>query len=87
MSICNVIMQKSTLSTALAIPFFFNIYQGSNLTFFSTSKNLLVTIFSTSHSVPCFNTLKWETYENIVAKGEIAYNEQFLLFPKCFLHY
>ena len=26
-------------------------------------------------------TLKWETYENIEAKGEIAHNEQFLLFP------
>ena len=24
-------------------------------------------------------------FENIVGKGEIAYNEQFLLFPQCFL--
>ena len=24
-------------------------------------------------------------FENIVAKGEIAHNEQFLLFPQCFL--
>ena len=24
-------------------------------------------------------------FENIVDKGEIAHNEQFLLFPKCFL--
>ena len=26
-----------------------------------------------------------ETFENIVGKGEIARNEQFLLFPQCFL--
>ena len=26
-------------------------------------------------------------FENIVGKGEIARNEQFLLFPQCFLHY
>ena len=25
------------------------------------------------------------TFENIVGKGEIARNEQFLLFPQCFL--
>ena len=24
-------------------------------------------------------------FENIVGKGEIAHNEQFLLFPQCFL--
>ena len=24
-------------------------------------------------------------FENIVVKGEIAHNEQFLLFPQCFL--
>ena len=27
------------------------------------------------------------TFENIVAKGEIAQNVQFLLFPQCFLLY
>ena len=26
-----------------------------------------------------------EPFENIVGKGEIARNEQFLLFPQCFL--
>ena len=25
-------------------------------------------------------------FENIVGKGEIAPNEQFLIFPQCFLH-
>ena len=25
-------------------------------------------------------------FENIVGKGEIAHNEQFLLFPQCFQH-
>ena len=27
----------------------------------------------------------WAAFENIVGKGEIARNEQFLLFPQCFL--
>ena len=31
-----------------------------------------------------FDTLT--TSENFVRKGEIARNEQFLLFPQCFLH-
>ena len=26
------------------------------------------------------------TFDNIMGKAEIARNEQFLLFPKCFLH-
>ena len=32
-----------------------------------------------------FNTLKKKPLENIVDKGEIALNEQFPLFPQCFL--
>ena len=32
-----------------------------------------------------FNTLKNKLLENIVEKGEIAENEQFHLFPLCFL--
>ena len=28
---------------------------------------------------------KQTAFENIVGKGEIAHNEQFLLFPQCFL--
>ena len=32
-----------------------------------------------------FNTLKKKNSENIVEKGEIALNEQFHLFPQCFL--
>ena len=31
------------------------------------------------------NILKQSAFENIVGKGEIARNEQFLLFPQCFL--
>ena len=30
---------------------------------------------------------EWTALENIVGKGEIAHNEQFLLFPQCFLLY
>ena len=59
------------------------------MTIFSTSTiNFVLAIFSPiatqSHVL---TTLKWKMYENIVAKREIAYDEQFLLFPKCFLHY
>ena len=32
-----------------------------------------------------FDSSTPETSENIVGKGEIAHNEQFLLFPQCFL--
>ena len=32
-----------------------------------------------------FNTLKKKLKENIVEKGEMAQNEQFHLFPQCFL--
>ena len=32
-----------------------------------------------------FTCLKYSSLENTVAKGEIAHNEQFLLFPLCFL--
>ena len=28
---------------------------------------------------------QWTAFENIVGKEEIAHNEQFLLFPQCFL--
>ena len=33
-----------------------------------------------------FNTLKKKLQENIVEKGEIAQNEQYHLFPQCFLY-
>ena len=29
--------------------------------------------------------LQYNSFENTVGKGEIAHNEQFLLFPQCFL--
>ena len=32
-----------------------------------------------------FTCLSDEPFENTVGKGEIARNEQFLLFPQCFL--
>ena len=32
-----------------------------------------------------FTCLSYKSFENIVGKGEIAQNEQFLLFPQCFL--
>ena len=32
-----------------------------------------------------FTCLQYTTFENTAGKGEIAQNEQFLLFPQCFL--
>ena len=32
-----------------------------------------------------FTCLQYKSFEKAVGKGEIAHNEQFLLFPKCFL--
>ena len=32
-----------------------------------------------------FMCLQYKSFENNVRKGEIAHNEQFLLFPQCFL--
>ena len=32
-----------------------------------------------------FTCLQYKSFENTVRKGEIARNEQFLLFPQCFL--
>ena len=34
---------------------------------------------------PWFLRLHYKAFENTVGKGEIARNEQFLLFPQCFL--
>ena len=38
-----------------------------------------------SHTSPGFTCLQYKSFENAVGKGEIARNEQFLLFPQCFL--
>ena len=45
---------------------------------------ILLTLSQTS---PCFYVSAAEVskFENTVGKGEIAHNEQFLLFPQCFL--
>ena len=32
-----------------------------------------------------FTCLQYKSFENTVGKGEIAHNEQFFLFPQCFL--
>ena len=32
-----------------------------------------------------FTCLQYKSFENTVGKGEITHNEQFLLFPQCFL--
>ena len=41
--------------------------------------------FTLSQTSPGFSYLQYKTFENTVGKREIAYNEQFLLFPQCFL--
>ena len=38
-----------------------------------------------SHTMTPFDAPGKHSFENTVGKGEIAHNEQFLLFPQCFL--
>ena len=38
-----------------------------------------------SHTMTPFDAPGKQAFENTVGKGEIARNEQFLLFPQCFL--
>ena len=40
---------------------------------------------SLSQTSPCFYVSAKESFENTDRKGEIAPNEQFLLYPQCFL--
>ena len=42
---------------------------------------------SLSKTTQCFTWLLHKSFENTVGKGEIARNEQFLLFPQCFLFF
>ena len=52
--------------------------------FLNTSKKSL---FNVSHRNPSFCISAAQVFENIVGKGEIARNEQFLLFPLHFLSF
>ena len=38
-----------------------------------------------SQTSPSFTCLQYKPFENTAGKGDIARNEQFLLFPQCFL--
>ena len=42
-------------------------------------------ILTHSHTVTPFDASGKQAFENTVGKGEIARDEQFLLFPQCFL--
>ena len=44
-----------------------------------------LTRLTLSHTSPGFYVSAAQAFENTVGKGEIARNEQFLLFPQCFL--
>ena len=46
---------------------------------------LLFKTLTLSQTTPCFYMFTEQVFEDIVEKGEIALNEQFLLFPQCFL--
>ena len=43
------------------------------------------TIINPFPNKPLFNVSAVQVFENTVGKGEVARNEQFLLFPQCFL--
>ena len=44
-------------------------------------KQMVKNVLTLSQTSPCF----YMSFENTVGKEEIAHNEQFLLFPSCFL--
>ena len=44
-------------------------------------------LFSLTKQALVFMCLQYQPFENTVGKGEIAGNEQFLLFPQCFLSF
>ena len=46
------------------------------------SQNLFLTL---SNTVPTFKTIRRKAFENVVGKEENAGNQNFLLFPQCFL--
>ena len=63
-----------------------NFQYSSSKTKFKSLKELNKSIGLTLPSIYTqFDTLKKKALENIVEKGEIPQNEQFHLFPKCFL--
>ena len=49
------------------------------------NKITIISPFPLSQTSPVFTCLQHKSFENIVGKGEIARNEQFLRFPQCFL--
>ena len=48
-------------------------------------RNRLPGLLTLSQTSLVFTCLQYKSFENTVGKGEIARNEQFLLFPQCFL--
>ena len=49
-------------------------------------KKQMTDFFNPFPNKPWFlRVCRTSTFENTVGKGEIAHNEQFLLFPQCFL--
>ena len=46
---------------------------------------LILDTLTHSHTMTPFDAPGNKPFENTVGKGEIARNEQFLLFPQCFL--
>ena len=46
-------------------------------------KPIYINLFA--KQTPVFTCLQYNSFENTVGKREIARNEQFLLFPQCFL--
>ena len=57
-----------------------NLILSEKLTFF-----MRLTFNPFSKQALVFTCLQYKSFENTVGKGEIARNEQFLLFPQCFL--
>ena len=62
------------MENCMSLPIFLYCHFSSNLKFLNPFPNK-----------PCFLRVCSKSLKNTVGKGEIARNEQFLLFPPCFL--
>ena len=63
----------------------FNSFPDDKILDWSKLKQIADNILTHSHTVTPFDALGNKPFENTVGKGEIARNEQFLLFQLCFL--
>ena len=77
-------MGKEKCSLPAFSPFPHNVIKGFFLRIIKSS-DCVIKELTHSHTMTTFDGPGKQAFENTVGKGEIAHNEQFLLFPQCFL--